>query len=242
MSALAHIIETHGVATVVISLIRLHTEKIRPPRALWVPFQLGRPLGSPGEPAFQTRVLRRALALLERRDGPVILEDFAEDEPRSADDPAWSPPFAATAGAVDGRRLHRELDQVLPAYRQAVAARARSTVGLAGVPLPEAVAFIGWLLSGSLPVSPSPALTAAQALRFIADDLKAAWTEAASLTGKPSSRQLADWLWERTVLGRALLRIRELALQSEDSSFKAAGGSLLVPGARVALLEAVNPP
>jgi hypothetical protein len=39
-----------------ISLVREHTEKINPPRALWVPFELGRPVGPPDEPAFQRRV------------------------------------------------------------------------------------------------------------------------------------------------------------------------------------------
>lgn len=241
MSALAHSIEALGVATVAISLIRLHAEKVRPPRALWVPFQLGRPLGSPGEPEFQTRVLRQALALLERRDGPVLLEDFADEEPRAGDDRSWAPPVIATASATDVRALRAEFDQILPVYHQATAARARTTVGLSGVTLPDAVDFLVSCLSGRLAPSPNAALTAALSLRFIADDVKAAWTEAASLTGRPSSRQLADWLWERTVLGQVLLRLRSAALQSDDASFRAAGGNLLVPGARIALMETAKP-
>ena len=62
MGALGHYIEQEGVATAGLSLVRLHSEKIRPPRALWVPFELGRPLGAPNDPAFQTRVLRALLA------------------------------------------------------------------------------------------------------------------------------------------------------------------------------------
>ena len=58
MGGLGHYLEREGLATAQISLIRVHTEKIRPPRALWVPFELGRPLGTPDEPDFQTRVLR----------------------------------------------------------------------------------------------------------------------------------------------------------------------------------------
>ena len=67
-------------ATTQISLIREHTERIRPPRALWVPFELGRPLGVPDDEAFQIRVLLHALKLLEARSGPV-LEDFPEEAP-----------------------------------------------------------------------------------------------------------------------------------------------------------------
>ena len=77
MGGLAHYLEEESVATTQISLIREHTEIIRPPRALWVPFELGRPLGRPVNPALQTRVLIAALKLLEAEDGPV-LEDFVE--------------------------------------------------------------------------------------------------------------------------------------------------------------------
>ena len=48
MSALGHYIEEEGIATVAISLIRPQTENTKPPRALWVPFELGRSFGPPG--------------------------------------------------------------------------------------------------------------------------------------------------------------------------------------------------
>ncbi|MEX1300510.1 MAG: hypothetical protein AB1Z81_16035 [Desulfotignum sp.] len=51
-----------------------------PPRALWVPFVLGRPLGRPGDPAFQMRVTLAALALLESETGPVLI-DFPDNAP-----------------------------------------------------------------------------------------------------------------------------------------------------------------
>ena len=81
MSALGHMMEQRGFATVAIGLIRVQMEKVRPPRGLWTPFQLGRPLGEPENSSFQRRVLLAALGLLERTDGPVILEDFPEDPP-----------------------------------------------------------------------------------------------------------------------------------------------------------------
>ena len=68
-------IEYAGITTVSLSLLREITEKIRPPRALFVPFPLGYPLGEPDDPPLQLRVMRAAFALLARNDAPV-LENF----------------------------------------------------------------------------------------------------------------------------------------------------------------------
>lgn len=56
---------------------RTHRES-KPPRALFVPFPFGHPLGEANEPELQTRVMHAALTLLEREAGPV-LEDHPED-------------------------------------------------------------------------------------------------------------------------------------------------------------------
>ena len=61
-------IEYAGMTTVSLSLLREITEKIRPPRALFVPYPLGYPLGEPNNPDLQTRVMRAAFALLPRTD------------------------------------------------------------------------------------------------------------------------------------------------------------------------------
>jgi hypothetical protein len=105
VSALAHYLEEEGVPTVAISLIRLHTEKVGPPRALWVPFELGRPLGAPKDEKFQLRVITAALRLLEAAPGPVVLEDFPDDDPTAVDLPGWQPPFDLTAGEIDVGRV-----------------------------------------------------------------------------------------------------------------------------------------
>jgi hypothetical protein len=80
VGGLSHYFEEEGLATSQISLIREHTEIMKPPRALWVPFELGRPFGAPNDACFQTRVLVSALELLEAPEGPVLV-DFPEDEP-----------------------------------------------------------------------------------------------------------------------------------------------------------------
>ena len=58
MGALGRFVESGGIATTGISLVREHSERMRPPRALWVPYPLGRPFGVPGDAAFQSAVLR----------------------------------------------------------------------------------------------------------------------------------------------------------------------------------------
>lgn len=71
-------IEREGIATVSISLLREVASAIKPPRALFVPFPMGFPLGAPNNPALQHRVIAAALRLLERNDLPV-LENFEHD-------------------------------------------------------------------------------------------------------------------------------------------------------------------
>jgi hypothetical protein len=68
-------IEYASITTVSLSLLREITRKLRPPRALFVPFPLGYPLGKPDDADLQTRIIRSAFALLARDDVP-ILEEF----------------------------------------------------------------------------------------------------------------------------------------------------------------------
>ena len=67
---LARTLEAEGISTTSISLVREHTEKVKPPRALWVPFPFGAALGRAEDPALQHRVLRAALDLLSEPAGP----------------------------------------------------------------------------------------------------------------------------------------------------------------------------
>ena len=95
-------LEEAGFSTVALASVRAQAEKVRPPRALWTSAALGRPVGEPEDAAFQHRVLRAALALLERTDGPVILEDFPEDPPGLRDTQGWlPPPLPAWSAAAD---------------------------------------------------------------------------------------------------------------------------------------------
>ncbi len=68
-------IEREGIATVSLTLLREVTRVIRPPRALYVPFRMGFPLGRPNDVELQHRVIAAALGLLGREEIP-ILEEF----------------------------------------------------------------------------------------------------------------------------------------------------------------------
>lgn len=73
-------LERQGIATVAIQLLRMVAERVRPPRALFVPFRHGYPLGTPGDPARQHAVLEAALRLLEDRTlRPPALVDYDEE-------------------------------------------------------------------------------------------------------------------------------------------------------------------
>jgi hypothetical protein len=240
VSALGHYLEEAGLATVAISLVRPQTEGVRPPRALWVPFELGRPFGPPSDPAFQSRVILAALRLLEARGGgPVLLEDFPDDDPRARPDPAWRPPFEPSAivdRSLDGlaAELEAEAPRLMRAYEQARARRGgRTAVGLSGMSVDVATRYVADFLRGKPVASPSPDVSPMLALRFAVDDLKAYYTEAAAGGARPSSRQLGDWLWNQTAAGAALLALRQAHLASPDERLKLIATMFLVPGARV---------
>jgi len=70
-------LERQGIATVAIQLLREVAERVRPPRALCVPFSHGYPLGLPGDAPGQRRVIETALRLLEDPSlGRGVLVDF----------------------------------------------------------------------------------------------------------------------------------------------------------------------
>jgi hypothetical protein len=238
VSALGHYLEEEGLATIAISLIRPQTENTRPPRALWVPFELGRPFGPPNDPAFQKQVILAALGMLELADGPVALEDFALDDPREPPDPDWRAPIPMAAALGDpaaiADALESEIEQLDGAYRRSAAARGRTTVGLSRLAMAEIGRYVAAWLRRENPAGPHADMSAPLTLRFAVDDLKAYCLEAA-LDGmtKPSSRQLADWLWNETAAGSAIFTLRRAYREADDDRLKLIAGNFLVSGLRV---------
>jgi hypothetical protein len=239
VSALGHYLEEEGIATVAISLIRPQTENTKPPRALWVPFELGRPFGPPSDTRFQKRVILAALQLVERANGPVLIEDFPDDDPRARPDPAWHPPSipaAVSAGSPEtlASRLEAEVLSLASAHQRWIEQHRRTTIGLSGVSTTDSARYVADWLRGKAPASPREGFSPPLMLRFAIDDLKAYCLEAAAATAtKPSSRQLGDWFWNDTAVGAAIHALREACLSSDDERLKLIAGNFMVPATRV---------
>ena len=180
MGALGHFLEQAGIATTQISLIRVHTERIRPPRALWVPFELGRPIGAHGNPAFQTRVVRAVLELLERPEGPV-LEDFPERAPEDGASEPWSCPvrFARPAIGDDIADMARaELAGLATWHELATRRRGRTAAGTSGFTIEQCLAVV-------LDACEAGGTDDVRRLKAAVEDLKTHYVEA--VTARPGS-------------------------------------------------------
>ena len=238
MGALGHFIEREGVPTAQISLIREHTAAIRPPRALWVPFMLGRPFGAPNEPDFQRTVLRALLALFEWPSGPV-LEDFFEEAPAShAGATAFASPvrFAQPEGGADGpgEAVRREIAQLAPWYEMARRRRGRTTVGVSGLAIEEAASHAVSYLGGSPRPPYADGISAGVALKRACDDLKAYYYEAVAARPGSLTAQVVDhWFWHETAAAKVFLALQQVCLNSPDTSLRPLGEIALVPQAIV---------
>ena len=225
MSAIAHVLESEGIATALIALIRLHAEKAKPPRALWVPFQLGRPLGAPGDPEFQHQVLRQALALLDRPASPPVMEDFANDEPEYAVTSGWTPP-----SGLEGLSVEQEVAALREPYEAARTRAKRTTVGLSGLDMDTVVTYLT-RLDGDSPLDLTiKHMADVQLLKSATDDLKAFYLEA--VIGErepPSSGQLGDWFWG-TAAGALIKGLRERSLDHADANRRLASWWLVPDG------------
>jgi len=69
------IIEATGIPTVSISIVREYTEKVKPPRAIFLRWPFGHPLGEPGNVDQQAAVLGKAFEALYQIDRPGSIID-----------------------------------------------------------------------------------------------------------------------------------------------------------------------
>lgn len=246
MGALGHYLEAEGIATTQISLVREHTVALAPPRALWVPFMLGRPFGAPGNPGFQRKVLLAALGLLERHSdsGGPVLEDFQEDAPQDQLTPAPADlvcPVSFPSLKKDGdlaANLAEEVSQLQAWHDVAQQYRKRSTLGVTGrAPMQLADYLAAWLKGGE-PAPLRDDLSKGDALKHACDELKAFYLEAKSVQpGTHTSKSMQDWFWLESAGGKALLEIRAIAARSADATVKGVSAMSIVPRAVEALIK-----
>lgn len=234
MGALGHYIEREGIPTAQVSLIREQTAAIQPPRALWVPFLLGRPFGAPREPDFQRGVLRALLSLFERLSGPV-LEDYPDDAPvGDVQEHEFACPVSFAPAPARGRGLvqafQTEITQLVPWYDLARRRRGRTTVGVFGPTVEAAAVHVAaWLDAAAQPPSIA-GMSAGLAVKRACDDVKAYYYEAlAAQPGTLSPQAIESWFWSETAAAKAFLAIWEICLRSDDASLKPLGQVGLVP-------------
>ncbi len=67
------IVEKAGIPTASVTLLKEITERVAPPRALFVDFPFGYPLGAPHDSMLQSRIILAMLALLREPVPPAIL-------------------------------------------------------------------------------------------------------------------------------------------------------------------------
>ena len=225
MSGLAHYLEDEGLATVVVALVREHAHKMQPPRSLWVPFELGRPFGTPNDIELQLRVLKAALSLLDEPGPEPLLKDFAEKADRRDDDVNWTFPVLETTSVT------AEARSALPLWQDLRKHSNRTAVGISGLSPLAAVEYIDRYHSPEPMANPKGMAPVARA-RFAVDDIKAFYFEAALAGGgRPSSHQLNEWFWKQTLAGKLILEFQDAARLTDDNNLRLIAGAL-VPAER----------
>ena len=225
---LARALETAGLATTSISMVREHTEKVKPPRALFVPFPFGQALGRPEDPDLQHRVLRAALDLLAEPAGPV-LRDFPDDVEPGDQPPAPAQASGITPAATVPDDPALETAQMRQYHEQWLArSGGRTAFGLSGVPATRFRGVVRFLqafaagedadMDGRPAEVPLPSF-----VRYCADDWKSLYYEA-RLAMKPGATgdDVARWFWGETAAGQVLRRVGKRLEASEDPRWKAA--------------------
>ena len=227
MSGLAHYFEEDGLTTVTLAFVRPHVEAMRPPRALWVPFELGKPFGEPMDAPFQMRVLRAVLDLLKEPSGPVLVDypgsvsDYDGKLGWSCRSPKLQSDAERTDPAVLLARIRTEESAIRPLYTSAVASRGRSSVGASGVPLDDLAPFLTGFLDRDPPANPVRSLSLPQTFRFALDDLMAYYTEAKSFEGElQTSTDLGRWFWDETAAGRLLIELEYACRNSSNKTLR----------------------
>jgi len=100
-------IEQIGIPTIGVSIVRKYTEKVKPPRSIYLRWPFGHPFGEPGNVNQQAAVLGKALEVLYTINTPGVIVELKWRWRRETYSPApWlSAPFGC--GAQDPVQLKK---------------------------------------------------------------------------------------------------------------------------------------
>ena len=224
MCVLGHVFEGAGLTTVLVALVREHADKIKPPRALFVPFPFGYTLGKPDDPEYQHGVISQTLDLLKSSAGPVLADFQGEPLPERLVQASKVTPSVVdlTNNPAD------ELTSLRAFYERWVDDHGgRTAIGLSGIPQRRfrgTIRFLeSWAEDASGDMKERPANTSVpQFLRYCVDDLKAFYYEA-RMAQKPQATEpeVHSWFWGETATGRLIKSVADRMNQTDDSELKA---------------------
>ena len=217
---------------------------VKPPRALWVPFPLGRPYGVADNADFQRDVLHSALRLLETATGPSI-EDYPHDAPGVAELGVWACPvsFESPDTTETEKRLLQEVQQFQPWWDEGHRTRGRTGIGTSGAgpdDLEKMVALLAAVVEGADPFElpeaaegPPWSRKMPVLMNYVVDDLRAFYQEAVTAKpGKadPDHNALNRWFFTETVFGETLTKLANRLTEIGDPRLIALRGFFIPEG------------
>lgn len=229
----------------VLGLIPQHVRVMRPPRALLLPFELGRPLGAPHDAELQREILTAALSLLDQPGpGPVLqaFETSRSINDESSDAEPWLCPVSfptTVTGDNLGDRIVHEISLLRPWFDLGYRQRGHTAADVSGIELNELVGWLCDFLTDDSPdASPSQERSLAESFKLGVEDLKAFYIEA--ITVQPNSASSSDintWFWGETAAGELLWCLREHLQKHPDEGIRLHAQLTLVPAAQIALRQ-----
>lgn len=214
---LAHVFESAGLATIVITRARDVADRMRVPRTLHTVFPPGLPLGKPRDKEFQIEVLRAAFNLLEEPEGPVINE------------------FPISISATDGEpmvcslppqmnsKLHPAVDEaeaLRSAYDRAYERNKRTSVGMQinAEEVPGALDKFAKIAAGEHWTDVGfPDESIAEIMYGTVHDIRSYYEElACELADGPIGPWAAEqWFYDETKAGQTILQARRTMRDNE---------------------------
>ena len=219
---IARVLEERGLSTIALSLVREHTLKVKPPRAVWVPFPFGMSVGHRNDLAEQRAVLDLAFSTLDAATGPVLVDFVAAARNERA------APLQSSDVEIQARA--RTID--FPAEVEATRARWTARPGLSGV-APEQFGELARFLAGYVPGGDAdyggrtPDVPLLQFIRYAVEDLRVMYMETRmhEFPGEASDDR-QRWLLGSTGLGVLLRTLRDRMDASDDPKVKAAAAGI----------------
>jgi hypothetical protein len=208
-------------------MVSEHAQRVKPPRVLAVPFPFGYALGRADDPEQQHQVLKAALDLLERNEGPV-LEEFADDaEPEFLLQSSTATKLPDSGSTSASLSPADELTALRAYYERWVEAHdGRTAVGLTGIPQRRfrgVIRFLEAYVSGEDTDTPDrpPEVPVVQFIRYCVDDLKAFYYEA-RMAQRPDhdGNEVHQWFWGETALAALVAKLSGRIGESDDPHLK----------------------